>query len=195
MKPIKLIIGLGNPGAEYAQTRHNAGFWLLDELAWQHKITFSTEKKFFGQVGRGKIGTQEVRLLKPDTFMNQSGKAAATLALFYQIVPEEILVVHDELDLPCGSVKLKQGGGNGGHNGLKDIQQRLGSPQFWRLRLGIDHPGDKNAVVGYVLKKPRPEEQQEIDHTILHALNVLPDVINAQHIQAAIQTLHSRPKK
>lgn len=194
MKPIKLIVGLGNPGAEYAQTRHNAGFWLLDELAWRYKIVFAHEKKFFGQVGRGKIDAQDVRLLKPETFMNRSGQSVAALALFYQIKPEEILVVHDELDLPCGSVKLKQGGGNGGHNGLKDIQQRLGSGQFWRLRLGIDHPGDKNAVVAYVLKKPRAEEYTRIDEAIIHALPLMQDIVQAHNIQAVIQTLHSRPK-
>lgn len=195
MKPIKLIVGLGNPGAEYAQTRHNAGFWLLDELAWRYQIAFANEKKFFGQVGRGKIGTQDVRLLKPETFMNRSGQSVAALALFYQIQPEEILVVHDELDLPCGSVKLKQGGGNGGHNGLKDIQQRLGSGQFWRLRLGIGHPGDKNAVVAYVLKKPRAEEYTHIDEAMIHALPLMQDIVQAHNIQAVIQTLHSRPKR
>ena len=127
---IKLIVGLGNPGKEYEQTRHNAGFWLIDELAWQWKASLKDEKKFFGQVARVNRPEGEVWLLKPDTFMNLSGKAVGALAQFYKILPEEILVVHDELDIPCGRIRFKLGGGNGGHNGLKVIQAKLGTPNF-----------------------------------------------------------------
>ncbi|MDU1535460.1 MAG: aminoacyl-tRNA hydrolase, partial [Neisseria sp.] len=154
---IKMIVGLGNPGGEYEQTRHNAGFWFLDELAWQWKVSFKEEKKFFGEVARANLPDGDVWLLKPMTFMNRSGQSVAALAQFYKIKPEEILVVHDELDIPCGRIKFKLGGGNGGHNGLKDIQARLGTPDYYRLRLGIDHPGDRNLVVAYVLNKPSAE--------------------------------------
>ncbi|MDO5685796.1 MAG: aminoacyl-tRNA hydrolase [Neisseria sp.] len=191
MNPIKLMVGLGNPGSEYAATRHNAGFWLLDELAWRNKATFAAEKKFFGETARIMVGGNEVRLLKPQTFMNRSGQAVLALAHFYRIAPSEILVVHDELDLPCGRLKLKQGGGNGGHNGLKDIQARLGSADFWRLRIGIDHPGDKNQVVSYVLKKAPAAEQQLIDEAILSALDEI-DTVIAGDFEAAMRRLHGK---
>ena len=171
---IKMIVGLGNPGSEYEQTRHNAGFWFIDELAWQYKATLKEEKKFFGSVARISISGSDLWLLKPSTFMNRSGQAVAALAQFYKIKPEEILVVHDELDIPCGRIKFKLGGGNGGHNGLKDIQARLGTPDFYRLRLGIDHPGDRNLVVGYVLNKPSPEHRQQIDEAINKSLKAVP---------------------
>lgn len=191
MPKIKLIAGLGNPGREYEQTRHNAGFWFLDELAWQWKASFKDEKKFFGEVARVGLPDGDVWLLKPMTFMNRSGQAVAALAQFYKIKSEEILVVHDELDIPCGRIKFKLGGGNGGHNGLKDIQARLGSPDFYRLRLGIGHPGDRNEVVNYVLKKPRREEKELIEDAIDKSIATLPDIL-AGKIEAAQRVLHGK---
>lgn len=188
---IKMIVGLGNPGSEYEQTRHNAGFWFIDELAWQYKATLKEEKKFFGSVARISISGSDLWLLKPSTFMNRSGQAVAALAQFYKIKPEEILVVHDELDIPCGRIKFKLGGGNGGHNGLKDIQARLGTPDFYRLRLGIDHPGDRNLVVGYVLNKPSPERRQQIDEAINKSLKAVPMLL-AGEWEEAVRFLHSK---
>ncbi|AVR78833.1 aminoacyl-tRNA hydrolase [Neisseria sp. DTU_2020_1000833_1_SI_GRL_NUU_006] len=188
---IKMIVGLGNPGSEYEQTRHNAGFWFIDELAWQYKATLKEEKKFFGSVARISISGSDLWLLKPSTFMNRSGQAVAALAQFYKIKPEEILVVHDELDIPCGRIKFKLGGGNGGHNGLKDIQARLGTPDFYRLRLGIDHPGDRNLVVGYVLNKPSPEHRQQIDEAINKSLKAVPMLL-AGEWEEAVRFLHSK---
>lgn len=188
---IKMIVGLGNPGSEYEQTRHNAGFWFIDELAWQYKATLKEEKKFFGSVARISISGSDLWLLKPATFMNRSGQAVAPLAQFYKIRPEEILVVHDELDIPCGRIKFKLGGGNGGHNGLKDIQARLGTPDFYRLRLGIDHPGDRNLVVGYVLNKPSPEHRQQIDEAINKSLKAVPMLL-AGEWEEAVRFLHSK---
>ena len=188
---IKMMVGLGNPGSEYEQTRHNAGFWFIDELAWQYKATLKEEKKFFGSVARISISGSDLWLLKPSTFMNRSGQAVAALAQFYKIKPEEILVVHDELDIPCGRIKFKLGGGNGGHNGLKDIQARLGTPDFYRLRLGIDHPGDRNLVVGYVLNKPSPEHRQQIDEAINKSLKAVP-ILLAGDWEEAVRFLHSK---
>ena len=188
---IKMIVGLGNPGSEYEQTRHNAGFWFIDELAWQYKATLKEEKKFFGSVARISISGSDLWFLKPSTFMNRSGQAVAALAQFYKIKPEEILVVHDELGIPCGRIKFKLGGGNGGHNGLKDIQARLGTPDFYRLRLGIDHPGDRNLVVGYVLNKPSPEHRQQIDEAINKSLKAVPMLL-AGEWEEAVRFLHSK---
>lgn len=188
---IKMIAGLGNPGKEYEHTRHNAGFWLLDELAWHWKVQFREEKKFFGEIARANLPeTGEVWLIKPDTFMNLSGKAVGALAQFYKIKPEEILVVHDELDIPCGRIRFKLGGGNGGHNGLKDIQAKLGTPNFYRLRLGIDHPGDRNLVVGYVLNKPVDSERRLIDDAIGKSIHGLPLIMSGK-MEEAIRFLHS----
>lgn len=190
---IRLVVGLGNPGPEYEKTRHNAGFWLVDELAWQHKVGLRAESKFFGEAARAAVLSGELWLLKPMTYMNLSGQAVAALARFYKITPEEILVVHDELDLQPGTARLKQGGGHGGHNGLKDIIARLGSPNFWRLRLGIGHPGDRNEVANFVLKKARAEEQQAIDDAIGKSLQVMPEVL-AGNMAAAMKTLHTAAK-
>ncbi|MDO4906776.1 aminoacyl-tRNA hydrolase [Neisseria sp.] len=191
MPQIKLIVGLGNPGAEYAQTRHNAGFWFIDELAWAWKAVLKEEKKFFGETARAARPEGDVWLLKPNTFMNRSGQAVAALASFYKIKPEEILVVHDELDIPCGRIRFKLGGGNGGHNGLKDIQARLGTPNFYRLRLGIGHPGDRNLVVGYVLNKPGAEERQAIEDAVAKSLQGLPLVLSGGW-EEAVRFLHSK---
>ena len=188
---IKLIVGLGNPTAEYEHTRHNAGFWFLDELAWQWKAAFKNEKKFFGDVARVARAEGDVWLLKPDTYMNLSGKAVQALANFYKIQPEEILVVHDELDIDCGAIRFKLGGGNGGHNGLKDIQAKLGTPQFYRLRLGIGHPGDKHLVVGFVLNKPSAAERELIDRAIAKSLRAMDDVMAGRQ-EDAVRYLHSK---
>lgn len=184
---IKMIVGLGNIGAEYEHTRHNAGFWFVDELAWQMKAMFKNEKKFFGDVAR----VDDLWLLKPDTYMNLSGKSVSALAQFYKIQPEEILVVHDELDIPCGQIRFKLGGGNGGHNGLKDIQAKLGTPNFYRLRLGIGHPGDRNLVVGFVLNKPPAAERQLIDDAIAKSFRAIPDILAGKKDEA-VRFLHSK---
>jgi len=149
--PIKLIVGLGNPGSEYAKTRHNAGFWWIDELCANERVSLKAEKKFHGDAARLSMSGHDLWLLKPMTYMNASGRAVQALATFYKIVSQEILVVHDELDLPPGTVKMKHGGGHGGHNGLKDIVAHLGTPDFWRLRIGIGHPGEKGLVHPHVL--------------------------------------------
>lgn len=164
---IKLIVGLANPGAEYAATRHNAGAWYVDLLAERLRAPLREEPKFFGYNSRINLAGADVRLLVPTTFMNLSGKAVAAMATFYRINPDEILVAHDELDLPPGVAKFKLGGGHGGHNGLKDIISKLGNnPNFHRLRVGIGHPGDKNKVVGFVLGKPPVSEQKLIDEAV-----------------------------
>ena len=172
MSEIKLIVGLGNPGDKYADTRHNAGAWLIDRLARRFNITLNAENKFFGNVGKTLMNGKEIRFLVPTTFMNLSGKAVGTLANFYRIQPEEILVLHDELDLPPGSVKLKLGGGHGGHNGLKDIVAALGNNNnFYRLRIGIGHPGHRDLVAGYVLNKPSPSEREALENALDEATN------------------------
>lgn len=190
---IKLIVGLGNPSKEYEQTRHNAGFWFIDELAWQWKVSLKEDKKYFGEVARVSRAEGDVWLLKPLTFMNLSGKAVGALAQFYKIKPEEILVVHDELDIPCGRIRLKRGGGNGGHNGLKDIQAKLGTADFYRLRLGIDHPGDKALVSAYVLNKPSAEDKQKVDEAIGKSLQGLPLIMEGKW-EEATRFLHSNGK-
>ncbi len=187
---IKLIAGLGNPGAEYESMRHNAGFWWVDELARLHGASFRNETKFHGLATRMNSHGQEVFLLKPQTFMNVSGSAVAALALFYKILPDQILVVHDELDLPPGAARLKQGGGHGGHNGLKDIIAHLGSKDFWRLRIGIGHPGERAEVVNYVLNAPRKEEQTLIEGAMQRAQDVAPLIIEGK-LEAAMLKLHS----
>ena len=187
---IKLIVGLGNIGAEYAATRHNAGFWLADALASEHGAAFKNERGFQGAVA--KMGS--AWLLKPSTFMNRSGQAVQALATFYKILPDEILVVHDELDLPPGGVKMKKGGGHAGHNGLRDIQARLATTDFWRLRIGIGHPRElqlEQEVIDFVLKRPSREHQGLIDEAMGKALAVMPQVI-AGAMEAAMMQLHSK---
>ncbi|MEH6462204.1 aminoacyl-tRNA hydrolase [Chitinimonas sp. JJ19] len=171
--PIRLVVGLGNPGSEYVDTRHNAGFWWVDALARELGTGLRVESKFMGLAGRAKQGDEEVWLLQPTTYMNRSGHAVAALARFYKILPQEILVVHDELDLLPGEAKLKQGGSHAGHNGLKDIQAMLGSADFWRLRLGVGHPrtlGLNQPVVDFVLHRPRQDEQPQIEDAITRSL-------------------------
>jgi PTH1 family peptidyl-tRNA hydrolase len=187
---IQLIVGLGNPGAEYEPTRHNAGFWFVDELARRCQQSFRGEARFHSEIARCQLDGQECRLQKPQTFMNRSGQPARSLMQFFKIPVEQILVAHDDLDLPAGTIKLKKGGGHGGHNGLRDLVSQLGSNDFYRLRIGIGHPGHKDQVVDYVLKKPGKEDRRLIDGAIDAALDVMPLVIGG-HLAKAMQVLHS----
>jgi PTH1 family peptidyl-tRNA hydrolase len=186
----RLVVGLGNPGAEYSETRHNAGFWFCERLATRLGLTLTREGRFHALVGHERaVG---VWLLLPQTYMNRSGQAVAALARFYRILPAEILVVHDELDIPPGQLRLKFGGGLGGHNGLKDITAHLGTQDYWRLRIGIGHPGDRNEVVSYVLKPPRREERTAIDAAIDRALDLWP-LISKGEWNAATQRANTKP--
>ncbi len=194
---IKLFVGLGNPGPEYEATRHNAGFWWIDAVARQLGVQLVAERGYHGLVARTSVQGQSVWLLKPQTFMNLSGKSVAALARFYKIAPAEILVAHDELDLPAGEAKLKQGGGHAGHNGLRDIHAQLGTGDYWRLRLGIGHPGAKSEVVGWVLRKPPLDEQIGIEQAIDRAVKAFAPLA-AGDMAAATQLIHTskppRPK-
>lgn len=190
MSTVQLIVGLGNPGAEYEPTRHNAGFWFVDELARAAGCSLRNESRFHAEVGRCTLHGQDCRLQKPTTFMNRSGQAVAALAKFLRIPPTEILVVHDELDLPPGAARLKKGGGHGGHNGLRDLIAHLGTQDFLRLRIGIGHPGDRSQVVDYVLRRPGREERELIDAAMLRALEVMPLAV-AGEFERAMHKLHS----
>ncbi len=190
MNEIKLIVGLGNPGREYEATRHNAGFWWVDEFASKHGANYKSDAKFHGLIARASLHGQDVYLLKPQTFMNVSGRAVGAVAQFYKIEADQILVVHDELDLPPGSAKLKLGGGHGGHNGLKDIIAHLGTKDFWRLRLGVGHPGDRAEVVSFVLNAPRKEERVLIDEAMQRAQEIAPHLLEGT-LEAAMRKLHS----
>lgn len=185
----RLIVGLGNPGAEYEDTRHNAGFWLCERLAAKLGVALKRESRFHGIAGRTH---EQTWLLMPQTFMNCSGQAVAALARFYRIPPADMLVLHDELDLPPGVLRLKFGGGLGGHNGLKDIAAHLGTQDFWRLRIGVGHPGDRNQVVDYVLKKPRSEERSLIEEALDRALDAWPMLARGEY-PAATQKINTRP--
>jgi PTH1 family peptidyl-tRNA hydrolase len=191
---IRLIVGLGNPGPEYEQTRHNAGFWLVDNLARSLPGCFlQRESRFNAMVAKTSIAGKDVWLLEPLTFMNRSGQSVGTLARFFKVAPEEILVVHDELDLPPGAAKLKRGGSSGGHNGLKDITSALGTQDYWRLRLGIGHPRTLNLqqnVADFVLHRPRREEQSLIEEAIDKALRIVPMVCEGK-MNAATMQLHT----
>jgi len=194
---IKLIVGLGNPGAEYEATRHNAGFWLVDQLARMGGATLRVEGRFHGLAARARLWDQDIWLLKPSTFMNRSGLSVVSLARFYKILPDEILVAHDEMDLPPGAVKLKRGGGAGGHNGLKDIAAHLTTQDYWRLRLGVGHPrnapggaGGREDVINYVLKPPRREEQQAIDEAIDRSIAPL-SLLTRGESERAMLELHT----
>ncbi|MDB5796474.1 MAG: pth [Paucimonas sp.] len=190
---IRLIVGLGNPGPEYEQTRHNAGFWLVDNLARKAGVSLAREARFQALAARAKLAGGEVWLLQPQTFMNRSGQSVGALARFFKITPEEVLVVHDELDLPAGAAKLKKGGSAAGHNGLKDITAALGSQDYWRLRLGIGHPrelGLQQAVVDFVLHRPRKDEMADIERAIDNSLGVIPLLCEGK-FEAAMMQLHS----
>ena len=192
---MKLVAGLGNPGKKYEVTRHNAGFWWVERLADAGRGAFRHEARFHGDVAKVATPAGEVWLLKPDTFMNQSGRAVAALAGFYKLVPGEILIVHDELDLPPGTARLKKGGGTGGHNGVNDVAAHLGTKDFWRLRIGIGHPRDQAAseleVLDYVLHKPGAADRAAIDDAIARALELWP-LIAEDRLEAAMLKLHTR---
>jgi PTH1 family peptidyl-tRNA hydrolase len=191
---IRLIAGLGNPGPEHAATRHNAGFWFVDEVADRLKVQLAPERSYFGMAARASVGGRPLWLLEPTTYMNLSGKAVAALARFFKIEPGEILVAHDELDLMPGQVKLKLGGSHAGHNGLKDIHAQLGSADYWRLRIGIGHPGVKSEVISYVLKKPSAEHRVEIDKSIEQALSAL-ELLLEGDMERATMKVNARPPR
>ena len=192
---IKLIVGLGNPGPDYEHTRHNAGFWWVDAAARQLGVSLQMERSHFGLVARTNVQGQALWLLEPQTFMNRSGQAVASLARFFKINPSEVLVVHDELDIAPGEAKLKNGGGHAGHNGLRDIHAQLGSPDYWRLRIGIGHPGDKNEVANWVLKKPSLDDRIAIDQTIDRGLKALPQLIAGEMDKATALIHTSKPPR
>ncbi len=190
--PIRLIAGLGNPGRQHERDRHNVGFWLLSRLAEQHRVTLVKDAKYQALVGRLSTGAGEVWLLEPQTYMNLSGKSVGGLARFFKIAPEEILVIHDELDFAPGVAKLKLGGGVAGHNGLKDISAALGSRNFWRLRMGIGHPGDRSLVGDYVLSSPAPAERELIEAAMAKSQDCLPGLLEG-NMEAAMLKLHTKP--
>lgn len=188
--PIRLIVGLGNPGPDYEQTRHNAGFWVVDSLA---NGRLMRESRYNALAAKTNIGGQEVWLLEPQTYMNRSGQSVGALARFFKIAPDDILVVHDELDLPPGAAKIKKGGSAAGHNGLKDITAALGTQDYWRLRIGIGHPRSMNLqqqVADYVLNRPRKEEQALINDAIGKSIDVIPMLCEGK-FEAAMMQLHS----
>ncbi len=188
---IRCIVGLGNPGQQYEHTRHNAGEWFVKAIAKDQGVALRPEKKFHGLYGKTIIDGHECHLLLPTTFMNLSGQAISALCQFFKILPEEVLVAHDELDLPPGIAKLKKGGGHGGHNGLRDTISKLGgNKEFYRLRIGIDHPGHKDRVLGHVLGKPSPQDQQHIEESIDNSLRIIPFLL-AGDFPKAMQALHS----
>ncbi len=188
---IKLIVGLANPGPEYKNTRHNAGAWFIEELCRAQNVTLKNDPKYFGYTGKVIIEGHEVKLLIPTTFMNLSGKSVATLANFFKITPEQILVAHDELDMPPGKVKIKKGGGHGGHNGLKDIIAKMANnKEFYRLRVGIGHPGSREKVTGWVLGKAPQADQEKIDAAVDEAVRCL-DIWFKQDLKKAQSRLHA----
>lgn len=188
--PIQLLVGLGNPGEEYTHTRHNAGAWWLERLASDQGAELRFDNKFHGKTGAVEMAGHKAWLLQPTTFMNASGQAVRAMSQFYQIPPEAILVVHDELDFPAGTVRLKKGGGHGGHNGLRDIMQHLHTDGFFRLRLGIGHPGVRSQVHDYVLSRPSVHDLSLITDAIDQSMVVLPDLM-AGDVEKAMQVLHS----
>jgi len=191
---IRLIAGLGNPGPEYVATRHNAGFWFVDDVARRLNATLAPERSYFGKAVRVNVAGRPIWLLEPMTFMNLSGKSVAALARFFKIEPQEILVAHDELDLMPGQAKLKLGGSSAGHNGLKDIEAQLGEAGFWRLRLGIGHPGVKAEVVNYVLRKPPTEQREAISKSIEQSIGAL-DLVLAGDMERAMMKVHAKPPR
>ena len=189
---LKIVVGLGNPGAEYARTRHNAGFWLADELARRHGGTFRSEGKHQAELARVRIGGEEIWLVKPMTFMNRSGGPVSSVLGFYKFAPTQMLVAHDEIDLPSGTVRLKEAGGHGGHNGLRDIIAAQGDA-FWRLRIGVGHPGAKNEVVDFVLTRAGVDEQRAIDGCIVAGADAIEEMLRSG-AQIAMNRLHARNK-
>lgn len=189
MTVLRAIVGLGNPGSEHASDRHNAGFWFVDALARSGRVQFHDERKFSGEFAKLAVSGQDLLLLKPGNFMNRSGAPTRALMTFYKLAPPEILVVHDELDLPPGSARLKRGGGHGGHNGLRSLHEQIG-PEYARLRIGIGHPGHKDRVHGYVLSRPSAEQKQAMDDALVKALDVLP-LLLTEGWDKATQRLHT----
>jgi peptidyl-tRNA hydrolase, PTH1 family len=187
---IRLIVGLGNPGPDYEPTRHNVGFWLAEAIAADHGGAFRLEPKFHGLLTRITLAGQDLRLLKPATYMNRSGQAVAAVMRYFDVTPGQILVLHDELDLPVGTLRLKLGGGHGGHNGLRDIINVLGSRDFWRLRIGIDHPGEKHLVTNYVLGRPSRADEGLVRDRFPDAQGVVPDLV-AGEFQRVMNRLHT----
>jgi PTH1 family peptidyl-tRNA hydrolase len=192
---IKLFVGLGNPGPEYEATRHNAGFWWVDALAHELKLSLSMDKSYHGLVARGNVHGKPVWLLEPQTYMNLSGRSVAALARFFKIAPQEILVVHDELDIVPGEAKLKLGGGHAGHNGLRDIHAQLGTGDYWRLRIGIGHPGVKSEVADWVLKKPAPEQRDAMHACIERTLKAAPALLAGEMDKATLLVHTSKPPR
>jgi PTH1 family peptidyl-tRNA hydrolase len=187
---IRLIVGLGNPGPEYEATRHNVGFWLVEAVAAEHGGAYRLDPKFHGWLARIVLGGKDLRLLKPATYMNRSGHSVGAVARYFDIRPDQVLVAHDELDLPVGVLRLKQGGGHAGHNGLRDIIDALGSRDFWRLRIGIGHPGEKHLVTNYVLGRVRKTDEVAIRELFSGAGGALPDLVVGQ-FQRAMHRLHN----
>ncbi len=192
---IKLFVGLGNPGAEYEATRHNAGFWWIDALAREWKVALVPERSYHGLVARATVGGQAAWLLEPQTFMNLSGKSVAALARFFKIQPDEILVVHDELDVVPGQAKLKFGGSHAGHNGLRDIHAQLGTGDYWRLRVGIGHPGVKSEVIHWVLKKPSQEQREAMEDCVTRTLKAVPALLAGEMEKATLLVHTSKPPR
>lgn len=184
-----MIVGLGNPGSQYEATRHNVGFWFVEAVAAARRESFRAEPKFHGELTRVSLAGADVRLLKPYTFMNRSGQSIAAVMRYFDLRPEQVLVAHDELDLPVGTLRLKQGGGHAGHNGLRDTIAQLGSRDFWRLRIGIAHPGDRTLVTGYVLGRPSREDGDLIRSVFADAERLLPDLVEGR-FQLAMNHLH-----
>ncbi|MBK5930375.1 aminoacyl-tRNA hydrolase [Halochromatium salexigens] len=189
---IQLIVGLGNPGPQYAGTRHNAGYWLVDRIVERAGVELRPDAKFQGLLARVSGDGGDLRLLKPTTFMNHSGRALAAVCRYFDIRPEAVLIAYDELDLPVGSVKLKLGGGHGGHNGIRDSMAALGSRDFWRLRIGIGHPGAKEQVIGYVLSRPSRVDMDAILEVVDQAEGCLPELLAGEY-QRVMNRLHARP--
>ena len=192
---IKLFVGLGNPGTEYEATRHNAGFWWTEALAREFKLSLVLDKNYHARVARTTMAGQTVWLLEPLTFMNLSGKSVAALARFFKLAPEEILVAHDELDIVPGQAKLKFGGSHAGHNGLRDIHAQLGTADYWRLRLGIGHPGVKSEVIHWVLKKPLKEQRDAIDDAVMRTLHAVPALVAGEMEKATLLIHTSKPPR
>ena len=191
MTTVRLIVGLGNPGPEHEQTRHNAGFWFVDGISEQHHCRLRYEARFHGDVGRCELRGHDCRLQRPATYMNRSGQAVVALTHFFRIPRDEVLVVHDELDLPAGVARLKRGGGHGGHNGLRDLIAHLGGNDFFRLRIGIGHPGNRDQVIDYVLQRPSKQDREMIQGAIERAVDVMPLAVSGE-LERAMHKLHSQ---
>lgn len=187
---LRLIAGLGNPGPDYSATRHNAGFWFVDRLAAERQIRFAPEKRFFGELARLSAPGVDCRLFKPAVFMNESGRALQAVAAYFEIASEEMLIIHDEIDLEAGTIRLKKGGGHGGHNGLRDISEKLGGGNCLRLRIGVGHPGDKSRVTPHVLSRPAAAETALIDEAIERGMGIMP-LLFAGELERAMTRLHT----